>query len=192
MAGSTERNWLHTDNGFPDALSMEIAHAPILDLAHRTLARHATAAPAVIDLGCGNGLLLGKLARRVPGLVPYGIDRDPDRIGRARDLSPDHAGNFQAGDLFDAPRLWPATQRFALAILMLGRLHGADAEASRALRHFLSRQCQAVLVYFYADWAARHGSLAALAARLDVRLSDHLAERHVALATFEAAPASPS
>jgi hypothetical protein len=39
----------------------------------------------VLDLGCGNGVLLGKIRARVGDpLIPYGVDREPLHIHHAR------------------------------------------------------------------------------------------------------------
>jgi len=57
---------------------------------------------AVMELGCGNGLLLRYLAdhSRAPMIVPMGMESKPECISTARQrVFPSHAENFQQGDL---------------------------------------------------------------------------------------------
>lgn len=50
---------------------------------------------SILDIGCANGFLLRCLEEwQHHKLVPYGVDRDELRIGQARKLFPQFAGNF--------------------------------------------------------------------------------------------------
>ena len=57
----------------------------------------------IIDLGCGNGMLLNFLLQ-FSGyhLIPYGIDLNKEAIQQAKtDVLPEYADNFTAGDIKD-------------------------------------------------------------------------------------------
>jgi radical SAM protein with 4Fe4S-binding SPASM domain len=153
--------WFATDNGFPSVAAMREAHAPIVEAATEALAGKAG---NVLDLGCGNGALLEQIAKRVSGVVPFGIDNDAARVEHARVLQAEFADNFTAGDLFDDDRPWSDGRRFALAIVMPGRLLEVDAARAQVLRERLGDRCDQVLVYAYGDWLA-DTDLAGLAGR---------------------------
>lgn len=55
----------------------------------------------IVDLGCGNGMLLRYLLDHSPhALTPFGLDLDPRCISIARSsVFPEFAGNFFVGDL---------------------------------------------------------------------------------------------
>lgn len=57
----------------------------------------------VIDLGCGNGLMLRHLVRRSKySLVPYGIDFIEKSIKQAKEtILPEYAENFIVGNIVD-------------------------------------------------------------------------------------------
>jgi hypothetical protein len=122
-AGKPQPAWYATDNGFRSVPDMDSAHAPIVALAASTL---GAAGGAVLDLGCGNGALLAKV-QAVTGAVPFGIDRDSDRIAHAHELLPRFAENFRVGDLGENDALWDEGRRYALALVMPGRLIEAQA-----------------------------------------------------------------
>jgi hypothetical protein len=153
--------WYATDNGFPSTAAMEAAHRPIVDLAAAALGEPGG---DVLDLGCGNGALLATIAARVPGVRSHGIDSDRERIEHARVLNAARADAFVAGDLVDDERLWPAGRRYALAILMPGRLVEAGPERAAVLLARLRERCDRVLAYAYGDWCERPGGFPALLA----------------------------
>jgi SAM-dependent methyltransferase len=150
------------DNGFATAVEMDRAHEPIVALARETL---AGAAGLVLDLGCGDGALLEKIVATNPRLRPAGIDRDPRRIERARTRHPRFADAFWTGDLLDDERPWVPERRYALALVMPGRLLETPAARAAWLRERLHACCDRLLVYGYGDWLARHGDLRELSAR---------------------------
>jgi hypothetical protein len=159
--------WYATDNGFSTAAAMDAAHAPLLAAANRLLAEQPG---PVLDLGCGNGVLLEKLLAANPAIVPFGIDVDPSRVAHARELLPQWAENFAAGNLFDTESVWTDGRRYALALLMPGRLLEVAPTQAARLRARLAQQCDRVLIYAYGDWLTRHGSLKGLAAAAGLKL----------------------
>jgi hypothetical protein len=144
-------SWYATDNGFDSIATMDDAHRPIVAAAANALSGHAG---NVLDLGCGNGALLDKITDGTRDVVPFGIDLDPTRIEHARALHPKAADNFIVGDLFDDQQLWSDGRRYALAIVMPGRLLEVDARHAEVLRQRLRDRCDQVLVYAYGDWIA--------------------------------------
>ncbi len=153
-------DWYASDNGFTSEDAMDAAHAPVVGAAVAAL---AGTGGDVLDLGCGNGALLQRIEAATAGVVPHGIDVDAIRIEHARLVLPAHADNFVAGDLVDEDVIWPDGRRYALAVLMPGRLLEAGPERSAALRQRLRDRCQQVLVYAYDDWLERPGGLPGLA-----------------------------
>ena len=154
--------WYASDNGFTTKVAMDRAHQPIVQLAAQAL---GTTGGAVLDLGCGNGALLKKLGERVDGLEPYGVEIDPARVAHAGELLPEQGTKVVAASLFDLAAYWPQPRRFALALLMPGRLLEADADAAESLRARLAAACDQLLIYAYGDWLTRYGGLAELARR---------------------------
>jgi len=65
--------------------------------------------------------------------------------------------------MFESELPWPAGRRYALAILMPGRLLEVDPERAAWLRAKLQAHADHLLVYAYGDWLDRHGNLANLA-----------------------------
>jgi 2-polyprenyl-3-methyl-5-hydroxy-6-metoxy-1,4-benzoquinol methylase len=152
--------WYATDNGFPTPTDMDVAHAPIVALAVSAL---GAAGGAVLDLGCGNGALLAKVREAAAGVVPFGIDCDGERIAHACALVPEFAHNFRVGDLAESDVLWADGRRYALALVMPGRLIDAGPDRAAWLRERLGAACDRILVYAYGDWLTRYGSLDGLA-----------------------------
>ncbi|MGI8903283.1 MAG: class I SAM-dependent methyltransferase [Solirubrobacteraceae bacterium] len=179
-------SWYATDNGFSSVVAMDEAHRPIVKLAASALAGHAG---RVVDFGCGNGALLEKLRAATPDVIPFGIDTDPVRVEHARLLQPDFRSHFLVGDLLDAD--WalgaPWRDRFALGILMPGRLLEAGPERAQAIRERLRSSCDRVLVYAYKEWSATR-SLSELTSQAGLMLVGEAHGDRVALATVPTNP----
>ncbi|HMF97237.1 MAG TPA: class I SAM-dependent methyltransferase [Vicinamibacterales bacterium] len=152
--------WYASDNGFSARAAMDEAHRPIVELAVSTLGATGT----VIDLGCGNGALLKKIAEARPGVVPFGVDTDETKLEHARLLQPAFGANFVAGNMFERIPL-DADTVYSLVILMPGRLLEVNESSRCQLREWLRGHFQQLLVYGYGDWLTRYEGLAGLAAR---------------------------
>jgi len=122
----------------------------------------------VLDLGCGNGALLGKLCAGRDDLVPFGVDTNGAAIEHARRLLPRHDGNFVQGDLFEPERWSAGGRRYGLALLMLGRLVEAPEDRARRLLDNLEASCSRILVYLYPDWGEQ--DLATIARRFGLEV----------------------
>ena len=108
-------------------------------IADRAAALALTCAPApkrVLDVGCGTGYLLGRLAARAPqAQVLAGIDAAPAMIEVARAAAADDRLRFVAGRAERLP--WPAAS-FDLVVSTTSFDHWADQRAGLA-------QCARVL-----------------------------------------------
>lgn len=175
--------WYASDNGFDSASAMEGAHRPIVELAARTAGRRGG---NVLDLGCGNGALLERILATSPGVVPFGLDVDPLRIAHAKELHPEHAENFMVGDMFSLDGPWLHGRRFALVMLMPGRLLEVDRGRAAALVRELTRCSDNILVYAYGDWLARYGGLQELARAANLDLSGFRPGARACLLSFTA------
>jgi hypothetical protein len=140
-------DWYHTDNGFSSRGTMTRLHAPIVALAHEALDHEGK----VIDLGCGNGALVTQICSDRHELEPFGVDVNAEAINHAEVLQPVHAGNFLVGDFFETA-LWEKTNRYVLALLMVGRLSEVPPDRASALIDAIRNCCDQLLVYVYPDW----------------------------------------
>jgi hypothetical protein len=169
-----------TNNGFATCQAMDEAHHPIVRLASQILAGRSG---NVLDLGCGNGVLLRKIHQANGETIPYGIDPASDRIANARQLWLEFTANFIVGDMFDDETIWEGGRRFALALVMPGRFLETTPEKGDRLRRLLTERCQQILVYAYGDWLDRFGSLAELARQAGLPLGDAPVGARVGLAS---------
>ena len=166
-----DRSWQYTENGFASLPAMDQAHAPLVRLAAETL----VGGGAVLDLGCGNAMLLKKICERVgPGAVPCGIDLRQAHIDRARTVLPHYASNFQTGDMFggmfagnDRAAL---RRRYRLVMLGVNRLLEAPEERARQLLEEIRQWTEYLLIYSYPS-AGSASDLDAVADRLGLRIA---------------------
>jgi SAM-dependent methyltransferase len=181
LVGDVPPEHFASDNGFVSSIAMDHAHKPIVDLALKTLDGRSG---NIVDLGCGNGALLKKIVQAHQRLFPFGIEPDPARVEHARKMHPQFADNFILGDMFKIDRVWDANRRFALALIMPGRLLESRPEQAAELKRHLKEQCDSILVYAYGDWLTRFGNLAGLAEKAGLKLVSADAEGSVGLATI--------
>jgi hypothetical protein len=149
---ATDANWLYEDNGFASANAMELLHHPLVHIAREVLSIEQG---RVLDLGCGNGMLLHKVCEGRDGLVPFGVDKNGVALLHARTLLPDFSSNFIQGDFFET-QIWKEndSREFALVFLMLGRLLEIPKEKALDLLSELRSSCRHVLLYVYPDWGS--------------------------------------
>jgi len=142
-------DWYHMDNGFSSWHAMDSCHAPIVALAKREL---NGLSGSVLDLGCGNGVLLKKICSNNQ-LVPYGVDIRESCLDHARELLPGFSENFIDGDFFDS-WIW-SSRKYVLGIVMIGRLLEVDRNRAEALVAELRTHCERVLAYVYEGWSQK-------------------------------------
>lgn len=170
--------WYYADNGFPSLEVMEVSHAPVVKLATATLSQ---AGGNVLDLGCGNGMLLKRICESNHNVIPWGVDRSIDRIDHARLLNPRFADNFVLADIFDDCEVWSEKREFAIVILMLGRLIEVPEEHAEMLLKRIGECAKGFLVYAYEGYEHYHGSLDQLARRARITVSEDRLDENVGL-----------
>jgi SAM-dependent methyltransferase len=149
-------SWLHTDNGFRSGAAMRQAHDEIVRLAVRSLRE---CRGPVLDLGCGNGVLLDRIARRA-GVPGAGIELDDTRIEHGRALYPEIA--FQQGDLFE-----PFDGEYALVLISAARLIERPGLSLRV-------RARRVMLYHYSDLNLAPEDLASLMSSIGAERLAHL------------------
>jgi SAM-dependent methyltransferase len=158
--------WYHRDNGFSSQHGMDRAHEPLVGVARAALDQRDG---GVLDLGCGNGVLLSKIVSGRTDLVPYGMDRTAAAIAHARELQPRFADNFLQRDFFDVAS-WVDERRYRLALLMIGRLLEVPRPDAARLLDAVRSCCDDVVLYVYPGY--RDDSLSDMAGQLDVRIEE--------------------
>jgi SAM-dependent methyltransferase len=157
--------WYHRDNGFSTRHGMDRAHDPLVSVAREVL---DDGARAVLDLGCGNGVLLSKIVAG-EALVPYGVDFSASSIAHARELQPAFGPNFAHGDLFDTA-MWADARRYALALLMIGRLLEVPGPKAQHVVAALRTRCDNIVLYVYPGYSDQ--PLGELARQLGVQVDE--------------------
>ena len=177
-----DQSWIHLDNGFRSREAMDRAHARIVDLSVKALLLCGRAEnKSVLDLGCGNGILLSKIACRLHG-VPYGVDVRPHCIAHAKGLMPEHFSNFYTGDMFRSMMPWESRRRYGLIILMIGRLLEVQRETAMELLAEIKSNGAQLLIYSYDKVQQRWGcSFAEIAQFFGLTISDFDVEGNLAL-----------
>jgi len=161
---STEQPaWRHIDNGFTSREAMDELHAPLVTRAQQLLAEGRC---DILDLGCGNGVLLEKICQQRVDRIAHGVDINAVAIDHACLIHPRDAANFHRANLFDEPT-WNQN-RYALALLMIGRLLEVPIEQATDFFARLRQRCGKLLLYAYPDRTSQ--ALEDLATRLDIRL----------------------
>lgn len=173
--------WFYADNGFASESDMHAAHEPVLKLAASAL---AGAQGPVLDLGCGNGALLRKIRHLCPSTVPFGVEIDAAKVAHARALLPEFACNFFAGDIFETDAPWAEGRRYALVILMLGRLLEVSREGADRLTSRLKQHAGTLLVYSYDAAGSPGDPLRPLAEKAGLWLLTSNEPAHVRLAAI--------
>jgi 2-polyprenyl-3-methyl-5-hydroxy-6-metoxy-1,4-benzoquinol methylase len=174
--------WHHTDNGFRSESSMARAHAPVVGLASRAIGGGG----AILDLGCGNGILLKKICDRLGNdAIPFGVDAHHEHIAHARDILPNFASNFRVGDIFASGDLSPLDRRYRLVLIGINRLLEASGERGRQLADEIQKRSDFVLVYRYPSASESAQDLDLLARQFGLRLTDRAIDSAVAAAVAE-------
>jgi hypothetical protein len=140
-----------------------------------------------MDLGCGNGALLAKIHAADPRIQPFGVEAIEEKVAHGRLVLGPLAAGLWVGDLFDVEEL--GLRRYALTLLMPGRLLEVPEARAERLRAWLAASSERLLVYAYGVWLARFGGLAPLARRAGLELTTEISPgTPVALAGVSGAP----
>jgi hypothetical protein len=136
--GQSTDTW--TDNGFSSEVVMNEFHEPILRMARE---RIKTGIKRVIDLGCGNGLLLNQIA----DVELWGCEIDKDKLERGRKLHKNV--KFHPRSLYDFPLLDPMP---TLILLSTQRLEEARPDQLAMFLPRLADLGDEVMLYGYDDY----------------------------------------
>lgn len=122
-----------TDNGFPSRDAMDHAHAMVL-------AALPAGAHSVLDLGCGNGVLMEKTGR-----VAVGIESDAARAARGQAAGRD----IRVATIRDVVRAGILDGTFDVALISARRLEEMPAEDRAAFDAWLPSVARTVVLYSY-------------------------------------------
>lgn len=177
---SHSRSWYYKDNGFNTRSGMDVAHKPIEELVAKLVPKEGMV--DIVDLGCGNGVLLKKIRSSCPQVRPWGIDHDAGKIEHAHLLVPEFKQNFVVGNIKDFTTLF-GEQRYAFAILALSRLEEMSPKELAAFRGCIHERCDNVIVYDY--W---NRNLEKVACQVQVQLVTSTSNGRASLAKLTASP----
>jgi hypothetical protein len=136
------------DNGFGSADAMWAAHTDIIN-ALRDSVPHGV---NVVDLGCGNGHLMRRLAIHRPDLRTTGIDINADAIKRANPLINLRRNRFECASIQDCG--WAYDTDSYAVVVNPARLLEMNADDAGHVRTALSHQRE-IYTYLYDDWQGK-------------------------------------
>lgn len=137
-------DWYHRDNGFESTAAMDEHHDLVARMAGGLLAREPG---PVLDLGCGNGLLVDRLAHDAPGSTPFGVTTAPEGPAHARELCEEHGLNILPGAPFAEESAWPTGREYSLVLLDPSALAAAPPEQRAWLHDLLARRARNILLH---------------------------------------------
>jgi hypothetical protein len=134
------------DNGFSSESAMNECHSHILD----TLSEFKIG--SILDLGCGNGLLLNRIKEQGDLISTFGIEIDEARYMRATQVSPDTI--LRKGNIFDYGNY--TENYYTYVLLMPGRLLEIDKKELDIYIKFLKDRVDNFVFYMYGDWIQKY------------------------------------
>lgn len=144
-----------TSNGFNSRAAMLDGHTTIKTLVNEFYMDYDYEAPGmerIIDLGCGNGVLLQSILNEHPDLKICGVESDPKRFEEACNRLDGRTHHFQLTDIYDE-KYWEGL--YGLAIISHNRLKEVKDESKvRALLNRIATYCYGIIIYSYdgANW----------------------------------------
>lgn len=133
----TKELWTH--NGYSDPAAMMSAHDALIAV----LRDRVPQGGRIVDLGCGNGMLLKRLKLHRPDVTICGVDINEDAIKSAGMKDNFVHSSIQAG-------YWPLFNA-DVALVTPGRLLEMQPDDADQVREWLAKT-PTVCVYSYADW----------------------------------------
>lgn len=148
-----------SDNGFSDPVAQERAHETLLKVVSSIYCDSGR----VLDLGCGNGLLLEKVRTKHPYLIPYGVEIDPYRFEQAKDRLRNNVHNCPIQDVREYLDV-----DFQITLVSMQRFQETPVEEIDVFLTHLRNHTKFLIVYSYGvswdssidEYIARHFYLA--------------------------------
>lgn len=152
FARSLEDTSVWEENGFNNKDAMDHFHQVILDAIGNM---KYIPAGDVLDLGCGNGILLGRIVGDRIDLIPHGVEINRQRCMSAATTI--HWGVFTMGSIYDLTT-WnqPA---YSMIALMPGRLLETTNTDSAEVRKQLYEKTDLLLINLTSDWTRKYESI---------------------------------
>lgn len=162
MPSSNDRQW--TDNGFTNKKAMEEAHTELIE----TLQENLTESPkSILDLGCGNGLLLKKISEKYEKAMLFGVEIDKQRLKGLDHLLKKTSIKLINGDVTDET-LECYNRTYELTIVMAGRI--LEAKNPEQLLQTICNCSKNILVYFYKGYNNKNKSIEDLLSPYNINL----------------------
>jgi hypothetical protein len=152
FAKSLEDTSVWEENGFSNKGAMDHFHQVILDAIGDM---KYVPSGNVLDLGCGNGVLLGRVVGDRQDLIPHGVEMDKQRCMSAATTI--HWGMFTMGSMFDL-HTWNE-KAYSLVLLMPGRLLETTKVVAEQVRKQLYEKTDLLLINLTCDWTQQYGSI---------------------------------
>jgi hypothetical protein len=137
----------YKDNGFSSATAMDEAHGVVAKACAGLVGTY-------LDLGCGDGTLLGRVLPE--GCRGVGVERDAAVARRGRERHPQLQLVEKTIERFALERDLEQ-EPFDVALLMPGRLVEMDVDTADLVRSALRLMARRVVVYAYGDWISKYG-----------------------------------
>jgi 2-polyprenyl-3-methyl-5-hydroxy-6-metoxy-1,4-benzoquinol methylase len=152
FAKSLEDTSVWEENGFSNKGAMDHFHQVILDAMGDM---KYIPGGNVLDLGCGNGVLLGRVVGDRTDLLPHGVEIDRQRcMSAATNI---HWGIFTMGSIFDLNNWNEPT--YSLVLLMPGRLLETTRATAEQVRKQLYEKTDLLLINLTCDWTQQYSSI---------------------------------
>lgn len=133
-----------SDNGFASFSAMEASHNVILRAIDKTFLGVGT----VLDIGCGNGLLLEKISNQFHYLSPAGVEMEEDRYKAATARL---GGRIIYGNVYSTIGFLGGIL-YELVLISVNRLIEVEREQAELLVKQLRDSTRYLIVYTYDGW----------------------------------------